>query len=392
MLSSLIDIFKIRQGFNALTGLIQFAEGIAEDQQLVTTLRRAVLPLPFDPHTVAEDPFPPLRRSELAALSGRRLALMASGGSGALASVVGVARALEESGLRPDMISTCSGSALFGFPLGAGLTADEAATFVLSLSARDYVDVNWEGIAKAVPTLGRGFAGFVKGEALEATYRRLLGDMTLGEMEIPTYAPIWSIEENRVDFLGPKSHPDLPVARAIRLAVTIPLFIDPVPLNGEHWCDGGIVDIFPVRPVLDIESPPDLALGVNGFYPPDFAGEDVTGWRDKPLSIIHAAGQLGTCQQIELARANLARLRGAAEVHMIDPVPYQKVRGVGFYRQFLDNSDWAAFMRAGRELALAALREAAANAAPRPEAAAPEAARAAERAGSADQAVGGVTG
>ena len=163
--------------------------------------------------------------------------------------------------------------------------------------------------------------------------------------------------------------------------MTIPLFIDPVPLNGEHWCDGGIVDIFPVRPVLDIESPPDLVLGINGFYPPDFAGEDVTGWRDKPLSIIHAAAQLGTCQQIELARANLARLRRAAEVHMIDPVPYQKVRGLGFYRQFLDNSDWAAFMRAGRELALAALREAAANVAPRPEAAAPEAAQGAERAG-----------
>ena len=97
MLSSLIDIFKIRQGFNALTGLIQLAEGIAEDQQFLTTLRRAVLPLPFDPRTVAEDPFPPLKRSEIAALSGRRLALMASGGSGALASVVGVARALEES-------------------------------------------------------------------------------------------------------------------------------------------------------------------------------------------------------------------------------------------------------------------------------------------------------
>lgn len=359
MLSSLIDIFKIRQGFNALTGLIQLAAGIGDDQQFVATLRRAVLPLPSDPHSVAEDPFPPLRPSEITALSGRRLALMATGGSGALASVVGVARAMEESGLRPDVISTCSGSALFGFPLGAGLTAGEAATFLLSLTARDYVDIDWLGLAKVVPTLGRGFAGAVKGDALEATYRRLLGDMTLGELEIPTYAPIWNIEENRVDFLGPRTYPDLAVARAIRLAVTIPLFIDPVPLEGKHWCDGGIVDIFPVRPVLDLEPPPDLVLGVNGFYPPDFAGEDVSGWRDKPMSIVHAAGQLGTCQQIELARANLARLRAAAEVHMIDPVPYQKVRGVGFYRQFLDNSEWAAFMRAGRELALAALHDAA---------------------------------
>ena len=317
--------------------------------------------MPFDPRGLAEDPFPPLQRAEITALSGRRLALMATGGSGALASVIGVARALEESGLRPDVISTCSGSALFGFLLGAGFTADEVATFVLSLSARDYVDVDWPALAKAVPTLGRGFAGMVKGDALEATYRRLLGDMRLGELDIPTYAPIWNIEENRVDFLGPKTYPDVPVARAVRLAVTIPLFINPVLLNGKHWCDGGIVDVFPVRPVLDVEAPPDMVLGVNGFYPPDFAGEDVTGWRDKPMSVIQAAGQLGTCQQIELARANLARLRRAAEVHMIAPVPYERVRGVGFYRQFLDNSEWAAFMRAGRELALTALHQAAAQ-------------------------------
>ena len=126
------------------------------------------------------------------------------------------------------MISTCSGSALFGFLLGAGLTADEAATFVLALNARDYVDVDWTALAKVVPTLGRGFAGIVKGDALEATYRRLLGDMRLAELPIPTYAPIWNVEENRVDFLGPKTYPDVPVARAIRLAVTIPLFINPV--------------------------------------------------------------------------------------------------------------------------------------------------------------------
>jgi NTE family protein len=33
---------------------------------------------------------------------------------------------------------------------------------------------------------------------------------------------------------------------------------------------------------------------------------------------------------------------------MIEPVPYTKVRGAGFYRQFLDTTEWPAFMRAGR--------------------------------------------
>ena len=40
------------------------------------------------------------------------------------------ARALEEAGLRPAVISLCSGSALFGFPVAAGVPADEVAEFV----------------------------------------------------------------------------------------------------------------------------------------------------------------------------------------------------------------------------------------------------------------------
>jgi NTE family protein len=55
-----------------------------------------------------------------------------------------------------------------------------------------------------------------------------------------------------------------------------------------------------------------------------------------------------TCQQEELARTNLARLEHEADVMMIEPVPYAKVRGAGFYRQFLNTKEWPDFMRAGR--------------------------------------------
>ena len=38
------------------------------------------------------------------------------------------------------------------------------------------------------------------------------------------------------------------------MAIALPLFIQPVEFHGFHWCDGGIVDIFPVHPLLDIEA------------------------------------------------------------------------------------------------------------------------------------------
>jgi len=179
--------------------------------------------------------------------------------------------------------------------------------------------------------------------------------MTLADMPIAAYAPIWNIEENRIEYIGPATHPDMRVARAVHMAIALPLFIEPVELDGGYWCDGGIVDIFPVAPVLDIEEPCDIVLAINGFYPPGFAGEDASGWQDRRGSIFYVASQVRTCQQVELARANLSRLEKTTTVLMIEPVPYRKVRGAGFYRQFLNTSEWPQFMRDGRRMARAAL-------------------------------------
>ena len=99
---------------------------------------------------------------------------------------------------------------------------------------------------------------------------------------------------------------------------------------------------------MDIEQPCDITLAINGFYPPGFAGEDATGWEYRRASILYIASQVRTCQQVELARENLARLRTASKVMMIEPVSYEMVQGLGFYRQFLSTRDWAGFIRVGR--------------------------------------------
>ena len=349
MLGSVLDVFRVRQYFNVITRTREWIEGVRGDAGLVDDMRRALVTLPFESPRLPElKPFPPEQRLKITDLDGRRLALLATGGSGALASVVGAARALEEAAIRPSVISLCSGSALFGFPIAAGIPAGEVAAFTLGINPNEYVDVDWRLLASTLPLMGKGFGGVIPGERIEALYRRLLGDMTLGEMPIPAYAPIWNIEENRVEYIGPRTYPDLPVVRAIHMAIALPLFIEPVPLADGYWCDGGIVDIFPVRPVLDFEEPSEVALVINGFYPPRFVGEDVSGWQDRRNSILTIASQVRTCQQVELARTNLSRLEAETEVMMIEPVPYAKVRGVGFYRQFLNTGEWPEFMRAGR--------------------------------------------
>ncbi|MBI3217688.1 MAG: patatin-like phospholipase family protein [Mycobacterium sp.] len=357
MLADLLDVFRLRQYFNVISGSRDVVRGLREDAAFLAQAADAAFHLPSgEPDTSHEPVFPhrdpfhsPLPPSE-------GIAIATTGGSGAMASVVGAARAVEEAGLHISAFSLCSGAALYGFPLAAGVDAEHVAQFVLGLRPRDYIDVDWSRLLLLLPTLGRGFAGVIKGDAIEEAYGRLLGDMTLGELPIPAYAPIWNVEHNSIEYLGPATHPDVPVARAIRMAVSLPLFIHPVEYGGLHWQDGGIVDIFPVHPLLDIEKPCAFTLAINGFYPPDFRGEDASGWQDRRVSILDLASQVGTCQQIQLARENLARLRHATHVAMIEPVPYREVRGVGFYRQFFSARDWPDFMRAGRLAARQALR------------------------------------
>ncbi len=359
MLGPVVDVFRMRQYFNALTVARALAAGVFEDAGFLLDARRALLPLPFEdrgPRVPAGSPFPRREARPLPALAGARVAVVSTGGSGALASLVGVARAFEECGITPAAISVCSGSALFGFPLGTGMPADEVASFVNGLRPRDYVDLDLLRLLALPATAGRGFSGLLRGAAVEATYRELLGDLTLAELPIPVFAPLWDVDHNTVVHIGPDTHPGLPVARAVRMAIALPLFVQAVPMAGSWWADGGVVDIFPVRPLLD-RVRPDAVVGVNGFYPPEFEGEDQSGWHERSLSILYAASQVRTSQQVALARENLARLREACAVRLVDPVPYEKVRGAGFYRQFIDNAEWPAFMRAGRVAGLEALAE-----------------------------------
>jgi NTE family protein len=355
-LDAVLDIFRVRQYFNVVVGAREVAAAIRKDATFLATVRRGMLPLPFDPRPAPGQVFGPLPGAAPPPLSGR-VGVVATGGSGALASLVGVAKALEDSGTEVSVYSVCSGSALFGFPLGAGMPPDEVAELTATVRPSDYIDIGWREIAALVPTLARGWCGILHGDKLEAFYRGQLGDLTLAQLRTPTYAPIWNVEHNRLEFVGPRTYPDMPVAHAIRMAVSMPLFIQPVEVGGLSWCDGGIVDIFPVEPVLDIEPAVDTAVAVNAFYPHEFEGEDVTGWDGRPLSIVSAAAQVRTCQHAQLAREHLARLRRQTRTLLVEPVHYRKVQGTGFYGQFLDNREWPQFMRAGREAMLASLRE-----------------------------------
>src|SRR5437660_5474581 len=106
MLSTVLDVFRLRQYFNTVLVGRDLLGGLVEDAEFLNAARRALITLPIESAGPEErDPFPPFEERRLTGLRGKRVALMATGGSGALASVVGAGRALEEAGVRPAVIS-----------------------------------------------------------------------------------------------------------------------------------------------------------------------------------------------------------------------------------------------------------------------------------------------
>jgi NTE family protein len=321
---------------------------VRQDTDFIWRLRRALLPLPFEREpAVSPEVFAPLERRFAPAFAGRRVAVVASGGSGALSSLVGVQRAFEEAGIEPVAISASSAAVLFALPWACGADSEAIARFWLTLPRAGYLDPEWSALPRALLHAFREWTGLLRGEALEKSFRQWFGDRRLGETRIPFSLVVWNIDLNRVEYIGTRETPDLPVAVAARVSIAIPIFVQPVRLGGHLYADGGIVDVFPLRPVLSAK--PDVILGVNCYLPQDFAGENLSGWHEQSFAVLRASSQLRFSGMLALAREQ-ARLAGD-RLSLLHPVPYSEVRGARFYDTFLDRSRWPVFMREGLRVA-----------------------------------------
>ncbi|MFW6051115.1 MAG: patatin-like phospholipase family protein [Myxococcota bacterium] len=331
-------------------------EDLRDDAAFARTALRKLTPLSrFESPPGVPDPiFPPKRPLHVPSLQGKRIALLASGGSGATAALCGIKRALEEADLDVCAISACSGAVLWGSLWAQGMDAETMGRSWLSLRTSDYLDPGWGGLARAPLRMFRRWGGMIRGEAIERTYQRWLGpDTRIGATRIPLWAVVWNIDLNRVEFLGTHTSPELPLARAVRCAISIPIFVEPVRIGGHWYGDGGIVDILPARPLLDDLDSYDLVIATNSYLPEGFLGQDIGDWYDRRLAILRASGQLRYAIYLELAREHVRQM--GAKLRLLEPVPHEEVRGAHFYQSFLDRTSWPKYMRWGLEAARAML-------------------------------------
>jgi NTE family protein len=343
-----LNPFDVKQQLDRFNETRDLGQRLASDLGALRTLRRALLPLPLIDRPMRVDPkiFPKFRSRPIPSLQQKRIGLVLSGGSGGCVAACGVTRALEEAGIEPRAISVCSGSAMWGSMMAAGLSAEEMVELSLNWQPEDYLDVQWTRLPRFAFAAMRGFTGLAKGDAIAQLFDRQLWRMSLGKTSIPIYSLVYNIDAGQLETFGSKLTPDLTVGELVRIAIALPLLVESVRVGDHLYADGGVVDVFPAQPLIDHERL-DLLIGVNTILPPGFTGEDISGWQERPLGFMSATRQFSYAGHLELARRTRQRL--GRKLILLDPVNYAELRGWRFYDLFIDRRKWPRLILRGYE-------------------------------------------
>ena len=348
-----LDLYNLLLGFGWVRERAELVRATV-DPGFLLRARRALFPIRGIDRSSPppEHVLPPFQHRPVDSLVGRRLALIAGGGAGACVSLIGVRRAFEEAGLEPELISACSGGAIWGSMWAAGLDAQEMADFSLSWRLEDYLDIQWAKFPRYAFAALRGFTGMAKGEAIERTFSERFAGLTAGEFEIPLTSIVYDMDRGVVDYFGSTSKPALPIGRLVRIAIALPVFIESVEVDGHLYVDGGIIDLLPAEPIIRAGSF-DRVFAINFMLPPQLQAEDITGWQNHRMGVLRASRQAEQGFQLELAN-HTRRLLGDA-LTVIDASDHRLLRGPAFYDLFIDRSRWPALIRGGYERATGAL-------------------------------------
>jgi NTE family protein len=347
------DIYNIKAGFERLDAAGRLLRD-AFDLDLLRHARRALLPLPLidRDQKVDTDVFPRFRHRTATALSGKKIAVVASGGAGAAVALIGAARAFEEAELEPQLIAGCSGGGMFGSLWAAGMSAQEMADFVLAWQPEQYLDPQWLRLPRFALSALRGFTGAMKGEAVQRLFDERFSGLTVGDLPIPLSTIVYNTDLGLTEYFGTHTTPELTIGRLVRITIALPVFIEAVEVRGHLYVDGGLIELLPTQPAIDY-GPFDHVFGINFMLPEGLEPDDITGWQRKPMGIVRASRELQQAYHVEFARRARRELGDALTI--IDAAEPGLCRGAWLYDLFIDRSRWPELIRMGYERTTRAL-------------------------------------
>lgn len=218
-----------------------------------------------------------------------RIGLALGSGSARGWAHIGVIRALEEAGIRADLVCGSSIGALVGAAYAAGVL-DKLESWARGMRVRDIVGFFDVGIG----------SGLLKGERLISHIRGEIADRPLEELPIPFAATATALATGEEIWLRTGS-----TLEAVRASISLPGLFAPVAKDGVLLVDGGLVNPVPVSLAR--------AMGADFLIAVDL-GADVLGSRLRQGDADKAPTMLGVLvTSLQIMQVRIARSRIAGE-------------------------------------------------------------------------------
>jgi len=160
---------------------------------------------------------------------------------------IGVIRALEEAGVKPDLVCGTSIGALVGAAYATG-ELDRFERWVVDLGIREvvrFLDLSLSG-------------GLLKGQRLMQFFRRTFEDRHIESLPLPFGAVATALTSGAEVWLRDGS-----VVEAVRASIALPALFTPANRNGDLLVDGGLVNPVPITLAKAMGAEVVIAVDLN---------------------------------------------------------------------------------------------------------------------------------
>jgi len=148
---------------------------------------------------------------------------------------LGVLKALEEKGIKPDIITGTSAGAIAGVYIAAGKSPDEVFELIKKKRLIDFVQVK-------IPR-----TGLLNLDKLRKSLSDHIEADNIEDLKIPFIAAVSDIINGRIKYFDKGS-----LVKIIQASASIPVLFAPVEIDDMIYSDGGLFDNLPVEPLQNV--------------------------------------------------------------------------------------------------------------------------------------------
>ena len=180
---------------------------------------------------------------------GKTIGIALSGGGARGIAHLGVLKALDKMGIKPSIISGTSAGAIAGAFYAANYTIGEI------------VEIAKKGQFFNFSNILLRKQGLFSMKSFEGIYNEYFPSNSFSALDIPLHVTATNLLKGELEYFSSGN-----LSKALMASSCIPMIFQPVPYNNSIYVDGGVLNNFPIEPLL---GKCDVLIGVhvNSIHP-----------------------------------------------------------------------------------------------------------------------------